>query len=151
MARDILPCGKHDFLSFFLKVFYPESLLCVRDPFHGLFWGRISAKVGSWHWPSPSPRESARNLLYIAPKLLITPNFLLISSNLIQDTSLEKEKCSFYRTQVYLGSDLWVASVSNKLPDLVQFIQDIQVIQVIDSIQRRWPFLVAPSGGQIWN
>ena len=26
----------------------------------------------------------------------------------------------FYRTQVYLGSDLWVASVSNKLTDLVE-------------------------------
>ena len=147
MARDILPCGKHDFLSFF-KVFYPESLLCVRDPFHGLFWGRISAKVGSWHWPSPSPRESARNLLYIVPKLLITPNFLLISSNLIQDTSLEKEKCSFYRTQVYLGSDLWVASVSYKLPDQTKFgtnangaiwWPNLQLIQVV------------PSGGQICN
>ena len=56
--------------------------------------------------------------------------------------------CHFYRTQVYLGSDLWVASVWNKLSDLLQV---IQVMQVIDSIQRRWPFLVALSGGQICN
>ena len=79
------PVANMTFCLFF-KVFYPESLLCVRDPFHGLFWGRISAKVGSWHWPSPSPRESARNLLYIAPKLLIIPNFLLITSHLFHFT-----------------------------------------------------------------
>ena len=34
---------------------------------------------------------------------------------------------------------------------LINSIQLIDSIQVIDSIQRRWPFLVAPSGGQICN
>ena len=48
-------------------------------------------------------------------------------------------------------------SVSNWVRDVVETIQVIdsmqviQVIQVIESIQRRWPFLVAPSGGQICN
>ena len=56
----------------------------------------------------------------------------------------------FYRTQVYLGSDLWVASVSN-YNTFVQILTDtsytsyasyasytsLQVIQVIESIQRR--------------
>ena len=65
----------------------------------------------------------------------------------------------FYRTQVYLGSDLWVqVSLTDRevfetiqVIQVIDFIQVIQVIQVIDSIQRRWLFLVAPSGGQIWN
>ena len=34
---------------------------------------------------------------------------------------------------------------------VMQVMQVIQVIQVIESIQRRQPFLVAPSGGQICN
>ena len=44
-----------------------------------------------------------------------------------------------------------VISHSKTLLQVMQVIQVIDSLQVIDSIQRRWPFLVAPSGGQTWN
>ena len=38
-----------------------------------------------------------------------------------------------------------------QLMQVVQVVQVIDSLQVIDSVQRRLPFLVAPSGGHIWN
>ena len=83
--------------------------------------------------------------------------------NMVVTSQIVITAMQFYRTQVYLGYDLWVQVSDTNKQTLLKFIQVIdskqvmdsmQVIdskQVIDSIQRRWPFLVAPSGGQIWN
>ena len=70
-----------------------------------------------------------------------------------EDKPYKTVKGNFYRTQVYLGSDLWVlVSLSNLLDvwldltdvtlanedmQVMQVMLVIQVIQVIESIQRR--------------
>ena len=78
------------------------------------------------------------------------PVLLLITMASVRYDRKNKSS-SFYRTQVYLGSDLWVRVFETHSQRFVKLIQVIQVIHVIDSIQRRWPFQVAPSGGQICN
>ena len=59
----------------------------------------------------------------------------------------------FYRTQVYLGSDLWIRvslthSLTHSLRDVLQTLQVMQVMQAMQVIK---VMQVVPLGGQICN
>ena len=81
-------------------------------------------------------REKYSNIIFLQVCYTAYPQKITELSAL----PISVKNCLFYRTQVYLGSDLWVRVSETDVVEVIQVIDSIQVIQVIqvlDSIQRR--------------